>query len=297
MRTRTSLGTLLAGAGAFAYGVTVIVGRRLAEGGVPPGTALGFRFMVAAVVLAVLLRARGVAIVPERAELVRVALLGAIGYTTESTFFYLALQRGTAAAVSLLFYVYPAIVCVIEIVRGREKTERSTVAALAVAVAGTSVVVTTGARVSITPAGIAFALSSATVFSLYILVSREVLRRAEAMRAAAWVAAGASAGSFVRGAFAGELRNPSGHVVALALYGVFTAAAFALIFAALERIGAARTAVVMTLEAVTAVVLGAVLLGERLHVPQVAGGAAILVAAAMIGRQRAADTAAADLHE
>jgi DME family drug/metabolite transporter len=81
------------------------------------------------------------------------------------------------------------------------------------------------------------------------------------------------------------------------LYGAATAAAFSLIFAALDRIGAARTAVVMTLEAVTAVVLGAVLLGERLHVPQVAGGAAILVAAAMIGRQRAADTAAADLHE
>jgi drug/metabolite transporter (DMT)-like permease len=78
---------------------------------------------------------------------------------------------------------------------------------------------------------------------------------------------------------------------------VFTAAAFALIFAALERIGAARTAVVMTLEAVTAVILGGVVLGERIQAPQVIGGAAILVAAATIGRRRAEDTATVELRE
>jgi drug/metabolite transporter (DMT)-like permease len=214
-------------------------------------------------------------------------LLGAIGYTVESTFFYLGLQRGTAAAVSLLFYVYPAIVCLIELARGRERPERSTLLALALAVTGTSVVVTTGASVSITAAGIAFALSSASVFSVYILVSREVVRRGDAMRAAAWVAVGASATSFARGAVFGELRDPSGHLFQLLLYGVATSAAFALTFAALERIGASRTAVVMTLEAVTAVVLGAIVLHERMHAPQIAGGLALLVAAATISRRGA----------
>jgi drug/metabolite transporter (DMT)-like permease len=150
--------------------------------------------------------------------------------------------------------------------------------------------VSTGARVSISPGGIAFALSSATVFAFYMIVSREVLRRSEAMRAAAWVAAGASAGSFLRGSFGGEIRSPDGHIVQLILYGVFTAGAFTLIFLALERIGAARTAVVMTLEAVTAVVLGSIVLGEGVHWPQLVGGAAILVAAATIGRREGAPT-------
>ena len=290
-------GTALAAAGAFAYGVTVVVGRNLAEHGMPPATALGFRFATAAVVLAVLLRVRGVPLVPARSELVRVLLLGAIGYTTESTFFYLSLQRGTAAAVSLLFYVYPAIVCVIEMLRGRERPHGSTLFALALAVGGTSVVVTTGARVSITTAGIAFALASATVFSLYMLVSREVVRRGDAMRAAAWVAAGASASSFLRGAFANEIRSPDGHLLQLLLYGIFTAAAFSLIFAALERIGAARTAVVMTLEAVTAVVLGAIVLHERVHIAQIVGGVAILVAAAAISRRRGEDAGAEELRD
>jgi drug/metabolite transporter (DMT)-like permease len=296
MRT-DAVGAGLAAAGAAAYGVTVVVGRSLAEHGVGPGTALGTRFAIAGVALAILVRWRGVRVTPARSELVRVVLLGAIGYTTESTFFYLGLQRGTAAAVSLLFYVYPAIVCCIEIVRGRERPDRATIVALALAIAGTGVVVTTGARISITAAGIVFALSSATVFAVYMLVSREIVRTGDSMRAAAWVAFGASAGSLVRGVFAGDLRNPMPHAAQLVLYGVFTAAAFALVFAALERIGTSRTAVVMTLEAVTAVVLGAVVLGERIHAPQLVGGAAILVAAATIGRRRAHDAATADLHE
>jgi drug/metabolite transporter (DMT)-like permease len=47
----------------------------------------------------------------------------------------------------------------------------------------------------------------------------------------------------------------------------------------------------MTLEAVTAVILGGIVLHEHIRAPQVIGGAAILVAAATIGRRRAQDTA------
>jgi len=297
MRNKQTLGTVLAAIGAFSYGVTVIFGRRLATDGVTSATALGFRFAAAALVLAVLLRIRRVKVVPARKELVRMLLLGGVGYAAQSTFFYMSLQRGTAAAAALLFYVYPAIVFVIEIVRGRERPERSTLIALVLAVAGTSVVVTTGARVSITAAGIVFVLLAAALFAGYLLVSREVVRGVDAMRAAAWVAAGASAGNFLRGAVRAELRSPSGHLLQLLLYGAATASAFALTFAALELIGASRTAVVMTLEAVTAVLLGGLILGERIHWAQLAGGAAILVAAATIGRHRAEDTAVAELRE
>src|SRR4029077_18621349 len=89
-----------------------------------------------------------------------------------------------------------------------------------------------------------------------------------------------------RGAVQSELRSPNGHLLQLLLYGAATASAFALTFAALERIGASRTAGVMTLEAVTAVLLGGLILGERIHLAQLAGGAAILVAAGTIGYLR-----------
>lgn len=298
-RTRTveSTGTLLAAAGAFAYGVTVVIGRQLAERGVPSATALGARFTTAAIVLGVLLTLRRVALVPKRAELVRLVLLGAIGYTTESTFFYLSLQHGTAAASALLFYAYPAVVCAIELARGRERPTPSTLVALALGAGGTTLVAATGSDVSIDPVGIAFALTSAVVYGIYLLIGREVGRRSDAMRTAMWIAVGASASSVVRGALMRQLASPVEHTAPLVLYGAFTAAAFGLTFAALSRIGAARTAVVMTLEAVTAVALGAVLLDEHIGPVQLVGGAATLLAAATIGRHTAARRTAEELHE
>jgi drug/metabolite transporter (DMT)-like permease len=296
-RQAESAGILLAAAGAVAYGVTVVIGRQMAASGVPSATALAARFTTAAVVLGVLLTLRRVGVVPERAELVRLVLLGAIGYTTESTFFYLSLQHGTAAACALLFYAYPAVVCAIELARGRERPTAPTLVALGLGIGGTTVVAATGADVSIEPVGIAFALASAVVYGIYLLIGREFGRRSDAMRAALWIAVGAAASSVVRGAVTGQLASPLDDLGPLVLYGTFTAAAFGLTFAALSRIGAARTAVVMTLEAVTAVVLGAVFLDERVTAVQLIGGAAILLAAGTIGRHAAGRRAVEELRE
>jgi drug/metabolite transporter (DMT)-like permease len=67
------------------------------------------------------------------------------------------------------------------------------------------------------------------------------------------------------------------------LNGLATAAAFSLMFAALRRLGPSPTAVVMTLEAVSAIVLAAVFLDETLTALQLIGGVAILAATLLVG--------------
>ena len=281
-RGGAAVGTTLAAGGAVSYGVTVVIGRSLADAGLGSATALGIRFGLAALCLLAVLRLRGAPLRPLPGELVRILLLGAIGYTIESTLFYLSLQRGTAAACALLFYAYPAVVVAIELVRGRERPTRATLLALGLSVCGTVAVVSSAGEVSISPAGIAFALASAGTYAVYLIIGRELGRRSDSMTAACWVAIGASSSSLLRGAVTSSLTDPRGHLGQLALYGIATALAFWLIFAALARIGTARTAVVSTLEAFSAIVLAAVFLGERVTVAQMAGGAAVLVAAGII---------------
>jgi histidinol-phosphate/aromatic aminotransferase/cobyric acid decarboxylase-like protein len=75
-----------------------------------------------------------------------------------------------------------------------------------------------------------------------------------------------------------------------AAYGVTTAVAFSLTFAALSRIGASQTAVVMTLEAVSTVVLAALVLGESVSVGQACGGLAVIGAAAVTAWSRATES-------
>jgi drug/metabolite transporter (DMT)-like permease len=57
-------------------------------------------------------------------------------------------------------------------------------------------------------------------------------------------------------------------------------------FAGLRRIGPRRTAIVMTLEAVFAIVLAALFLGEGIGPLQLAGGTAILAATILTGLER-----------
>jgi drug/metabolite transporter (DMT)-like permease len=208
-------GVLLAAAGAISYGVATTLGRDLASAGVDSATALGIRFTIAAAALAALLAIRRAPLLPRRGERVKIFLLGAIGYTLESTLFYLSLERGTAAACILLFYAYPAIVTAIDLVRGRERRIPGTVLALALSLGGTVTVIASSSNVSITTAGAALALGSALGYAIYLLVGREMGRRTDAMTAACWVAVGAAAATLLRGAATGTFGGGGGHALEL----------------------------------------------------------------------------------
>lgn len=281
-------GTVLAALGAVSYGITIVCNRTLATRGFGPQATLSVRFAVSAATLFVLLALRRRPLWPERGERLRPFLLGAVGYAVESSLFYSALQRGTAAAVALLFYVYPALVTVAELVGGKLRLSSRLVGALALSLVGSALIVVAGEDVVISRTGIAFALGSALSFTIYLLVSGRAVVRTDPMVNGAWVALGAAASLATQGAVSGGLRAPGDNTWLMLVNGVATASAFAFLFAALGKLGASRTAVVMTLEALSSVVLAAVLLGETIGGIQLAGGAAVLVAAVLISRTKTA---------
>lgn len=263
--------------------MTVVVGEDLADAGLRPASALGVRFTIGGLLLAAVLRVRRVHIAPSARQVVVGLGLGVV-YAVEATLFFSALERGTAAAAALVFYVYPAIVTVIELARGNERAHRTTFLALAMSLVGTAVVIVGGGRVAVTPAGVAFSLSAAGAFSLYLLVGRDATRGTDPMVVACWVAFGAGISNLLRATATQDLANPSNRALELVLYGLATAIAFTLTFAAMSRIGPARVAVVMSLEAASAVVMAALFLGESVRAVQVIGGVGVLGAAAVIAR-------------
>lgn len=143
-------------------------------------------------------------------------------------------------------------------------------------------VVAAGGEVSISGTGTAFALGSAATYAVYLIVGRHLGRRSDAMTRSLLGGRGRFGQSPPQGSPHVVADRPRGDLGQLALYGIATALAFWLTFAALARIGTSRTAVVSTLEAFSAIVLAAVFLDENVTAAQTAGGAAILVAAGVI---------------
>lgn len=252
----------------------------MATAGLPAGVVLSLRFGVASLVVFLVLAGLRRPLRPVAGERWRVFLLGLVGYGFESMLFFAALERGTAAAVSLLFYSYPAVVTVLE-----RALDRRRVAAVALSTGGTVLVIVAGADVSISVAGALLALAAAAAFAVYLLAGHRLVQGTDALVTGAWVAGGAALWHLAR-AVAAQSSWPDGHWPQLLGNGVATAAAFVLMFAALRRIGAGPTSVVMTLEALSAVVLGGLFLGEALRPLQAVGGAAILVATVRLPTSR-----------
>ena len=266
--------------GAFAFGCTILFNRYVARDGLPPSVALGVRFAVAGLLLLGVLAARGRPLLPPAGERLAAFLVGLLLYAVESTLFYMGLERGTAAAVALIFYAYPAVIAVAEIVLGATTWHVRTVLALTLAISGSAIVAVGGGEVAISTTGVLCVIGSIATFTTYVLVTDRVLVRTDALTVATWTAIGASIGTSFFGLVRGQLELPGGSATAALLAnGVATAAAFTLFFMALGRMGPTRTAIVMALEAVFGVVLAAIFLGESVRLVVAVGGALVLAGA------------------
>ncbi len=280
------MGFLLVAASAACFGALAILYRAALADGADAWTILALRFAGAAVLVGIVARARR-APRPRGRTLVALALLGGVGYVGHSVLYLEAVQRAPAGLVALLFYLYPVLVTLLAAAFLREPLTRGRVLCLLGATAGLLLVA--GPAGSASAAGIALSLGCALVYGVYLVLCGKYAKEAGGLASTAVVLA---AGALVFASIA-LVRGPvwpgsaSGWMAVAAIAVVCTAAAIGLLFAGLERIGAARASVAATLEPLVTVALAAAFLGERLGPLQIAGGALIVasvVALARLGR-------------
>jgi drug/metabolite transporter (DMT)-like permease len=276
------LGVAAGAAAGLGYSFTVIFGSRLADAGLKSTTVLSIRFFISGAILCALTAMRGKSVLPVKGERLGIFLLGAIGYMTESSFFFAGISRGSAAAVTLLFYIYPAIVTVIESVRTRARPTRRILTALALSIGGSALVAIAGGDVSIGRLGVVFALCSALTFALYVTVGSRISEKSDAMVTGAWVALGASASFTLRALVGAGYASTAGHWPELIANGTANALAFGMMFGCLGLLGPSRATVVLTTEAVFTVILSVLILDESLAPLQLVGAVAVLAAAVTV---------------
>lgn len=272
-------GGLLVGMAALMFGVVVVLGKFVLQEGVSVFAILSVRFAIAALVLAAALAIVRHPLKAAPGELRWLLVLGAVGYSVEASCFFFALQHGTAAAVTLLFYTYPVFVALATLFRGRGKPTPALAGALACTMAGAAVVVGTSGGIEISWLGVAFALGAALSFTAYLLGAEHVMKKTSVTASSMWVCGSASVGLAVFMVVSGGIQFPSDGPApwaAIAGMGVATTIAFACTFAGLRRVGAVRTAIVSSTEPLAAAVLALVFLSEPIGLGTIVGGVLIL---------------------
>lgn len=285
---REAIGGLIVASSAILFGIVVVFGKIALGHGMDVFSALMTRYACAALVLLVVLAVMRHPILPARGERLWLVALGGVGYAVESSFFFGALQHGTAAAVTLLFYVYPVIVLLASIAMGKGKPSWLLVASLAFAVAGAATVILASGGIDIQPLGIVFAFGSSCMFSAYLLGAEYSLHRTSPLTSALWVCVWASVGCGLFATVNGGLQVPSTGTQTWAVIGmgVASAAAFVCMLSGLRLVGAVRASIISSMEPLAAAFLAYLWLSETVGLGTFIGGVMILAGAIGAGLAR-----------
>jgi drug/metabolite transporter (DMT)-like permease len=279
---RRALGALLVVISAAGFGAMPIFARRAYAAGVDLYGILLPRFVLAALLLGLIAWLCGSKL-PRRRHILVLALLGGVGYVGQSMLYYSALHHATVGLVALLLYAYPFIVALLAALFLHERLGVRQVVALPVAAAGLALTIGGGTG---SPLGIALGLGSAVVYSLYIVGGTRVMRLVDPLAASSIVcAAGATSMAAValwrvaNGLPVSVPHDAAGAIPVALIALVSTVLAITAMLVGLKWLGASLTSVLSTLEPVVSVALGALVLHEAVSGLQAVGGSIVIGAA------------------
>src|SRR5262245_27939493 len=272
-------GSLLVLLSAAAYGAMPILARLAYADGVSVAALLAYRFLFATLLFLLLRRRRAVALPPRR----RLLLwgLGAL-FLGNALCYFLALQRVPVSVMTLLVYTYPVMVTLLSAAAGLEPLTPRNLGAAGLAFGGGAL--TAGSVASADPLGVALALATAVIYSLYMVLAHRFARDASSEDAALHVSQVAVAAYAAWAAARGELllhTTPRAWLALFLIGAVCTVLALRGFLAGLALVGPSRASVLSSFELIVAVALAMLVLGERPGPTVLVGGLLIVAAAAL----------------
>lgn len=260
-----------------------------AVGIVPPVAFTFLRYVVAAGTLLLLLRWREGGIRLPRGDVVRIAILGSIGFGCYQLIWPVALQSIPAGDSALLIAATPVITALLAVAVGADIANPIKLLGALVSFTGVALVIAAGQGLDlgVSLVGDLLTLAAAACWAIYTVFGADVLRRHSPLVASTWaIVFGtifmAPAGLAQLATMDLSLIGPP--VVLAVLYAGTIAAGVANVVIAhgLKLLGPTRVTAFQFLVPGLAVVLAAIFIGEAIRPAQVIGGVVILAGVAML---------------
>ncbi len=215
--------------------------------------------------------------------------LGALGYFTQSSLYFLGLQRVSASLSSVLLYVYPIFVALLAWAVKHKAPATAEWAAMALALAGVVLTVGPSGGGAIDALGVIFLIGSAAGYSIYILASDRFAPRAGSLMSTAYITAGASFSFAVTGFLTRTwvvVPTPRAIGILLGLVLFSTIIPLVTFLAGMARVGPTAASLLSTLEPVFTVILAVIFLRETLTPTQLVGASLVLSAVVLLNLPR-----------
>ncbi|MFL5481545.1 MAG: DMT family transporter [Gemmatimonadaceae bacterium] len=253
-------------------------------------TAMAWRYFLAGVILGLLIRPFRSRVINPR-QILQLMLIGGCGQALITYLSLHALEYISVGPLAFLFYTYPAWVALLAAARRTERLTALRIGALTLALIGVTIMV--GApKEKLNIIGVALAVSSAILYSLYLPALEQLQRGIPALLATFYLIAGSAIAFVLAALIRSELhvpRNAAVWVNIFTLAFVSTVIAFSTLIKGVSILGPVRTSIIATVEPFFTAILGMIVLSSEFTVSTLLGGAligaAILVIELSAGRE------------
>lgn len=281
------------------WGGTFVAGRFLSHD-VAPLLAATVRFFLASIALLLFIASsRAPFELPRARQLFVLLCLGFFGIFVYNLCFFYGLRYVSASRASLIVALNPAVMGLASHIVFKEKTTSQRIGGIALCLLGAAMVILNG-QGRIVAASSTFWPGDLLIFGcvvswvIYSVFSKKIAQEIGSLNTVAWSVVFGTLMLICASAGLGQLtftkllsiRTPA--FVSLLYLGIIgSAVAYVWYYDGIKRIGATRAGVFIALNPMTAVLLGAMLLEERLHPATLAGGGIIIVGIYLCNRRDA----------
>lgn len=249
---------------------------------------LFIRFFLASLVFFVILLWRRISIRLNPAQLLRLILLGSVFYTVQATLYFSSLHFLPAATVTLLMYIYPALVALFSFWFNKEPLNKNLLLALVVSFIGLGLVLGSSFQ-TINKFGAALALISALIYAVYIMVSSRVIKEISPLVTSTFVTLFASFSILIAGITTQRINFDFTAQAWAAIIGIIlfsTVTAIFGFFKGIELIGSTRASILSMIEPLVTIIFAYILFNDHLSAPQWLGAVLIISGAMLVTSAR-----------
>ncbi|WP_051261429.1 DMT family transporter [Desulfovibrio inopinatus] len=279
---------------AFFWGGTFIAGRDLAPW-FSPYTAAFFRFLVASVALVFVVRHReGRLPLVSGKQWFAVTLLGLSGIFTYNIFFFTGLQTVAAGRAAVIIALNPISIAVFSALFLGEPLTRNKIMGILLSVCGATAVISQGDLTSLVHGGISSGdlaiFGCVASWTTYSLIGKVSMKRLTPHGSVTWSCLLGTAMllpvAVTQSGFFSSVAAAPMHVwfdiIYLGFFG--TVLGFTWFYEGVKAIGASKAAVFINIVPVTALILGVLMLNERIGTSLVVGGILVLTGVYLTNR-------------
>lgn len=269
---------------ALIFGVTPVLGKLSYEGGSNGITLTFLRAAFAIPLLLVILIVQKVPLRITRREAIDLLAVGILGPAATTILLYTSYQYVAVGVATILHFVYPMTVTLAGLLFFKSKVSKAKLVSLLLGAGGVILFFEKYGSVGMT--GIIFALASSLSYTLYMIgVERTSLGNMYPFKLSFYFCLVSFIISGLFGVFTSNLTfalTPSAWLYSFLVSVLVSIGAITLFQIAITRIGASTTAILSTLEPITSVLLGTLILSETLSSAKVTGVVAIITSVLII---------------